>query len=158
MSSGACVAVCACCVSARSVFCQIKFKDEERKEDGGSSGSRRGEWLRLWFVPNLPLCFIVSFWKFLKHFQSFTTASAKKPKKTKEPEAPILYEDPPDKMTSKDGRSANMKITSWNVDGLRAWVKKGGLDVSLHQKKTCSLGLGDIEYFISQYRFFHIKR
>lgn len=35
-------------------------------------------------------------------------------------------------MTSKDGRSANMKITSWNVDGLRAWVKKNGLDVSLH--------------------------
>jgi len=31
-------------------------------------------------------------------------------------------------MTSKDGRAANMKITSWNVDGLRAWVKKKGLD------------------------------
>lgn len=59
------------------------------------------------------------------------TASAKKTKKTKEPEAPILYDDPPDKMTSKDGRDANMKITSWNVDGLRAWVKKKGLDVSL---------------------------
>lgn len=59
------------------------------------------------------------------------TASAKKAKKTKEPEAPILYEDPPDKLTSKDGRSANMKISSWNVDGLRAWVKKNGLDVSL---------------------------
>lgn len=44
----------------------------------------------------------------------------------------MLYEDPPDKLTSKDGRSANMKITSWNVDGLRAWVKKKGLDVSLH--------------------------
>lgn len=54
---------------------------------------------------------------------------AKKTKKTKEPEAPILYDDPPDKMTSKDGRDANMKITSWNVDGLRAWVKKKGLDV-----------------------------
>lgn len=59
------------------------------------------------------------------------SASAKKTKKAKEPEAPILYEDPPDKMTSKDGRDANMKITSWNVDGLRAWVKKKGLDVSL---------------------------
>ncbi|ROL52615.1 DNA-(apurinic or apyrimidinic site) lyase [Anabarilius grahami] len=56
------------------------------------------------------------------------TAPAKKEKKGKEPEAPILYEDPPDKMTSKDGRAANMKITSWNVDGLRAWVKKNGLD------------------------------
>lgn len=60
-----------------------------------------------------------------------TSASAKKAKATKEPEAPILYDDPPDKMTSKDGRNANMKITSWNVDGLRAWVKKKGLDVSL---------------------------
>lgn len=59
------------------------------------------------------------------------TASAKKAKKPKEPEAPVLYDDPPDKMTSKDGRDANMKITSWNVDGLRAWVKKKGLDVSL---------------------------
>uniref|UniRef100_A0A3Q3QNU4 exodeoxyribonuclease III n=1 Tax=Monopterus albus TaxID=43700 RepID=A0A3Q3QNU4_MONAL len=57
-----------------------------------------------------------------------STASAKKTKKTKEPEAPILYDDPPDKLTSKDGRDANMKITSWNVDGLRAWVKKKGLD------------------------------
>lgn len=57
------------------------------------------------------------------------TAPAKKEKKGKEPEAPILYEDPPDKTTSKDGREANMKITSWNVDGLRAWVKKKGLDV-----------------------------
>ncbi|XP_037317552.2 DNA-(apurinic or apyrimidinic site) endonuclease isoform X2 [Pungitius pungitius] len=56
------------------------------------------------------------------------SASAKKTKKAKEPEAPILYEDPPDKMTSKDGRNANVKITSWNVDGLRAWVKKNGLD------------------------------
>uniref|UniRef100_A0A671T028 exodeoxyribonuclease III n=1 Tax=Sinocyclocheilus anshuiensis TaxID=1608454 RepID=A0A671T028_9TELE len=43
--------------------------------------------------------------------------------------APILYEDPPDKMTSKDGRASNMKITSWNVDGLRAWVRKNGLDI-----------------------------
>lgn len=55
---------------------------------------------------------------------------AKKGKKEKEPEAPILYEDPPDKLTTKDGCAANMKITSWNVDGLRAWVKKKGLDVS----------------------------
>ncbi|XP_041719800.1 DNA-(apurinic or apyrimidinic site) endonuclease [Coregonus clupeaformis] len=57
-----------------------------------------------------------------------TAQAAKKGKKVKEPEAPILYSDPPDKMTSKDGHAANMKITSWNVDGLRAWVKKKGLD------------------------------
>ncbi|KAM9328595.1 DNA repair nuclease APEX1 isoform 1-T1 [Pholidichthys leucotaenia] len=55
-------------------------------------------------------------------------APAKKTKAAKEPEAPVLYDDPPDKTTSKDGRSTNMKITSWNVDGLRAWVKKKGLD------------------------------
>lgn len=40
-------------------------------------------------------------------------------------------------MTSKDGRSANMKITSWNVDGLRAWVKKKGLDVSFKRAQQC---------------------
>ncbi|KAM9401662.1 DNA repair nuclease APEX1-like [Salvelinus alpinus] len=57
-----------------------------------------------------------------------TASAAKKGKKVKEPEAPILYSDPPDKMNSKDGHAANMKITSWNVDGLRAWVKKKGLD------------------------------
>ncbi|XP_029598331.1 DNA-(apurinic or apyrimidinic site) lyase [Salmo trutta] len=57
-----------------------------------------------------------------------TAPAAKKGKKVKEPEAPILYSDPPDKMNSKDGHAANMKITSWNVDGLRAWVKKKGLD------------------------------
>lgn len=43
-------------------------------------------------------------------------------------------------MTSKDGRDANMKITSWNVDGLRAWVKKKGLDVSLNREHDCVQG------------------
>lgn len=56
------------------------------------------------------------------------TAAPKKAKKGKEPEAPILYEDPADVTTAADGREANMKITSWNVDGLRAWVKKKGLE------------------------------
>ncbi|KAG7277655.1 hypothetical protein CRUP_025340 [Coryphaenoides rupestris] len=55
-------------------------------------------------------------------------AAAKKAKKAKEPEPPILYEDSPDVTSSPDGHAANMKITSWNVDGLRAWVKKKGLD------------------------------
>uniref|UniRef100_A0A671T0Q0 exodeoxyribonuclease III n=1 Tax=Sinocyclocheilus anshuiensis TaxID=1608454 RepID=A0A671T0Q0_9TELE len=54
-----------------------------------------------------------------------------------EPEAPILYEDPPDKMTSKDGRASNMKITSWNVDGLRAWVRKNGMDSSISLFFVC---------------------
>ena len=47
-------------------------------------------------------------------------------------------------MNSKDGRAANMKITSWNVDGLRAWVKKKGLDVSLgttESKAAIRLGI-----------------
>lgn len=69
------------------------------------------------------------------------SASTKKVKKAKEPEAPVLYDDPPDKLSSKDGRDANLKITSWNVDGLRAWVKKKGLDVSLlwKMKRVCHL-------------------
>lgn len=61
---------------------------------------------------------------------SLSAPDAKKAKKAKEPEAPVLYEDPPDKLTSSDGRPTKTKITSWNVDGLRAWVKKKGLDVS----------------------------
>lgn len=43
-------------------------------------------------------------------------------------EGPVLYEDPPDKKTSPSGKSATLKICSWNVDGLRAWIKKKGLD------------------------------
>ncbi|XP_030043182.1 DNA repair nuclease/redox regulator APEX1 [Microcaecilia unicolor] len=49
-------------------------------------------------------------------------------KAAKEPEAPPTYEDPPEKLTSSAGKKYNLKITSWNVDGLRAWVKKKGLD------------------------------
>lgn len=48
--------------------------------------------------------------------------------KEKEPEAPAIYEDPPEKLTSSSGRKSNLKICSWNVDGLRAWVKKNCLD------------------------------
>jgi len=44
-------------------------------------------------------------------------------------------------MTSKDDRAANMKITSWNVDGLRAWVKKNGLDVRDHMHSTFKVPL-----------------
>ncbi|XP_006009923.1 DNA repair nuclease APEX1 [Latimeria chalumnae] len=55
---------------------------------------------------------------------------AKKTKKESGSEAKGtgMYEDPPDKLTSTDGKTANWKITSWNVDGLRAWIKKNGLD------------------------------
>ncbi|XP_041109964.1 DNA-(apurinic or apyrimidinic site) endonuclease-like [Polyodon spathula] len=49
-------------------------------------------------------------------------------KAVKEPAAPVLYEDSPDKLSTPDGRATNLKISSWNVDMLRAWVKKNGLD------------------------------
>uniref|UniRef100_A0A8D0G5X9 DNA repair nuclease/redox regulator APEX1 n=1 Tax=Sphenodon punctatus TaxID=8508 RepID=A0A8D0G5X9_SPHPU len=64
----------------------------------------------------------------------------------KEADGPILYEDPPDKLTSSSGKEYTLKITSWNVDGLRAWVKKKGLewvceedpDVLCLQETKCS--------------------
>ena len=31
-------------------------------------------------------------------------------------------------IVTKDGRSSNLKIVSWNVNGIRAWVKKNGHD------------------------------
>ncbi|KAL1790972.1 DNA-(apurinic or apyrimidinic site) lyase [Sigmodon hispidus] len=39
-----------------------------------------------------------------------------------------MYGDPPDQKTSPSGKSATLKICSWNVRGLRAWIKKKGLD------------------------------
>ncbi|KAM5338368.1 DNA repair nuclease/redox regulator APEX1 [Glossophaga mutica] len=53
---------------------------------------------------------------------------AKKNEKEATGEGSVLYEDPPDKKTSPSGKSATLKICSWNVDGLRAWIKKKGLD------------------------------
>lgn len=57
-------------------------------------------------------------------------AGAKKNEKEAAGEGSVLYEDPPDQKTSPSGKSATLKICSWNVDGLRAWIKKKGLDVS----------------------------
>lgn len=57
----------------------------------------------------------------------------KKNEKEAAGEGPVLYEDPPDQKTSPSGKSATLKICSWNVDGLRAWIKKKGLDVSAIQ-------------------------
>lgn len=54
--------------------------------------------------------------------------AAKKTEKEAAGEGPVLYEDPPDQKTSPSGKSATLKICSWNVDGLRAWIKKKGLD------------------------------
>uniref|UniRef100_A0A8C2SNY9 Endonuclease/exonuclease/phosphatase domain-containing protein n=1 Tax=Coturnix japonica TaxID=93934 RepID=A0A8C2SNY9_COTJA len=42
-----------------------------------------------------------------------------------------LYEDPPLRESTSDGRPYNWKVTSWNVDGVRAWVRKGGIQVNL---------------------------
>nr|XP_056719004.1 DNA-(apurinic or apyrimidinic site) endonuclease [Euleptes europaea] len=49
-------------------------------------------------------------------------------KAEKEPDGPIMYQDPPDKLSSPSGKKYTVKITSWNVDGIRAWVKKKGLE------------------------------
>ncbi|PNJ36144.1 APEX1 isoform 6, partial [Pongo abelii] len=54
--------------------------------------------------------------------------TAKKNDKEAAGEGPALYEDPPDQKTSPSGKPATLKICSWNVDGLRAWIKKKGLD------------------------------
>ncbi|CAH2294756.1 DNA-(apurinic or apyrimidinic site) lyase [Pelobates cultripes] len=46
----------------------------------------------------------------------------------KEVDQAVLYEDAPDKLSTADGKKYTLKISSWNVDGVRAWVKKQGLD------------------------------
>uniref|UniRef100_H0XSJ4 DNA repair nuclease/redox regulator APEX1 n=1 Tax=Otolemur garnettii TaxID=30611 RepID=H0XSJ4_OTOGA len=67
---------------------------------------------------------------------------AKKKEKEAAGEGPVLYEDPPDKKTSPSGKSATLKICSWNVDGLRVWIKKKGLeeapDILCLQETKCS--------------------
>uniref|UniRef100_A0A8C4NBU9 DNA-(apurinic or apyrimidinic site) endonuclease n=1 Tax=Eptatretus burgeri TaxID=7764 RepID=A0A8C4NBU9_EPTBU len=49
-------------------------------------------------------------------------------KSKKQAEEPAVYVDPPDKVKNAKGKPATLKITSWNVDGLRAWVKKNALE------------------------------
>ncbi|ELW62706.1 DNA-(apurinic or apyrimidinic site) lyase [Tupaia chinensis] len=55
-------------------------------------------------------------------------AGTKKSEKEAAGEVPALYEDPSDQKTSSSGKSATPTICSWSVDGLRAWIKKKGLD------------------------------
>ncbi|KAI4579194.1 hypothetical protein MJG53_001066 [Ovis ammon polii x Ovis aries] len=55
-------------------------------------------------------------------------AGAKKNEKEAVGEGAVLYEDPSDQKTSPSGKSATFKICWWNVDVLRAWIKKKGLD------------------------------
>ncbi|GCC42181.1 hypothetical protein chiPu_0026071, partial [Chiloscyllium punctatum] len=38
-----------------------------------------------------------------------------------------VFEDTPDRLETEDGNRSDLKISSWNVDGLRAWVKKDGV-------------------------------
>lgn len=124
--------LCAFCLSEECVCRRTEFKNEEGQE--GTGGCCGGKWRHhFWYQTFITA--VTHVWNYLTLTTSyislhFLTAPTKKAKNAKEPEAPVLYEDPPDQMTSKDGRQANMKITSWNVDGLRAWVKKNGLDVS----------------------------
>ncbi|XP_015273532.1 PREDICTED: DNA-(apurinic or apyrimidinic site) lyase [Gekko japonicus] len=49
-------------------------------------------------------------------------------KAEKEADGPIMYQDPPEKLSSPSGKKYTLKITSWNVDGIRAWFKKKGLE------------------------------
>ncbi|XP_071885831.1 DNA repair nuclease/redox regulator APEX1 [Anas platyrhynchos] len=45
----------------------------------------------------------------------------------KRPPSPCPYEDPPVRALSPGGAAASLRLASWNVGGLRAWIKKGGL-------------------------------
>ena len=80
-----------------------------------------------WMPPTyIPLCITY----FIEPEAKKSKAGAKKNEKEAVGEGTVLYEDPPDQKTSPSGKSATLKICSWNVDGLRAWIKKKGLDVS----------------------------
>eukprot|EP00061_Rhincodon_typus_P013934 g40627.t1 len=56
------------------------------------------------------------------------------------------FEDTPDRLETEDGKHSDLKITSWNVDGLRAWVRKNGVqwvtsespDIMCLQETKCS--------------------
>ncbi|XP_053558217.1 DNA-(apurinic or apyrimidinic site) endonuclease [Bombina bombina] len=66
------------------------------------------------------------------HEQNGNEPEVKKGKKgagkaEKEAEPAAVYEDAPDKLTTEDGKKYSLKISSWNVDGIRAWFKKQGL-------------------------------
>ena len=37
------------------------------------------------------------------------------------------------KSKSSEDKECNLKISTWNVDGIRAWIKKGGLDFLQHE-------------------------
>ncbi|XP_069735259.1 DNA repair nuclease/redox regulator APEX1 [Phaenicophaeus curvirostris] len=89
-------------------------------------------------------------------------AGRRPPKAGREEAAP--YEDPPERLESPAGQRFTLKVTSWNVDGLRAWVRKGGLqwvqeeapDVLCLQETKCGAGtvppeLRDLQALPHQY-------
>ncbi len=59
---------------------------------------------------------------------------AAKPAKLNKTESNYTSQDFSCDKKTKEGRSWNFKISTWNVDGLRAWVKKGGLEFLDHEK------------------------
>ncbi|KAM6188363.1 DNA repair nuclease/redox regulator APEX1 [Sarcoramphus papa] len=52
---------------------------------------------------------------------------SRRPAKAGREEAGPPYEDPPTREVTPGGQRFTLKLASWNVDGLRAWVRKGGL-------------------------------
>ncbi|XP_067834629.1 DNA repair nuclease APEX1 [Heptranchias perlo] len=46
----------------------------------------------------------------------------------KDSDRTCAFEDAPEKLVTEDGKRSDLKITSWNVDGIRAWVKKNSLE------------------------------
>ncbi|XP_074023245.1 DNA repair nuclease/redox regulator APEX1-like [Numenius arquata] len=53
--------------------------------------------------------------------------TGRRPPKAGREEGGAPYEDPPTREVTPGGQRFTLKLTSWNVDGLRAWVRKGGL-------------------------------
>lgn len=68
--------------------------------------------------------------KMPKRRREETDPSAGQPKAEPAPpaEGGATFVDTPDQLTTSDGQESCLKISSWNVDGLRAWVKKNGLE------------------------------
>lgn len=68
--------------------------------------------------------------------ETSASATAKKSTETKQNQSSTNWEDTDfgNLKKNKKGKTHSLKITSWNVDGIRAWLKKGGLDIIEHDK------------------------
>ncbi|XP_063997355.1 DNA-(apurinic or apyrimidinic site) endonuclease [Pogoniulus pusillus] len=51
-----------------------------------------------------------------------------RPRPGRSPAPATPMSPPPPREETSDGRRWTLKVASWNVDGLRAWVRKGGLE------------------------------